>query len=319
MSAAAITIRQLRQWIGLLLLAALPGASGAALTFFAMGDAPYHPGALLQMVTLLDRASGQGAEFIVHVGDIKSGSRPCDEGAYLEVQRLFARQPVPIVYTPGDNEWTDCRRAEAGGYDPQERLARLRRWFYADPATLRLDELVRHYGLEQPEPDYPELQLFTAGGTLFVALHAVGSYDNYRPLIPGAVAEQQARQRANRRLLARALERAEKDGVGKAVVMFHANPGLRRADPHPGYRELIAALKDFARQFKKPVLLIHGDTHNLQIDRPYAADPELRNIQRLEVQGHPRVGGVLVRIDDEAAEPFRFTPIPDALEAWTTE
>ena len=29
----------------------------------------------------------------------------------------------PVVYTPGDNEWTDCHRASAGGYLPTERLA----------------------------------------------------------------------------------------------------------------------------------------------------------------------------------------------------
>ena len=27
-----------------------------------------------------------------------------------------------LIYTPGDNEWTDCHRLLAGAYDPLERL-----------------------------------------------------------------------------------------------------------------------------------------------------------------------------------------------------
>lgn len=302
--------------LGLLLLLLGLSGPGAALSFFAMGDAPYHRGALLQMVDLLDRATRDGAEFLVHVGDIKSGARACDQSAYLEVRRLFARQAVPVVYTPGDNEWTDCRRKKAGGYDPEERLAYLRRVFYEDPSTLRLAQLAERFGFEQPEPGYPELQLFTAEGTLFVVLHAVGSYDNYRPLIKGAVREHRARNRANRRLLERALQRSGSESIASAVILFHANPGLNRVEPHAGYRELIAALKAFAGHFARPVLLIHGDTHSLRIDRPYADKPELAKVQRLEVQGYPRVGGVMVQIDNRAAEPFHFHPIPNALDGW---
>jgi hypothetical protein len=79
---------------------------------------------------------------------------------------------------------------------------------------------------------------------------------------------------------------------------------------------LIAALKEFAREFRRPVLLIHGDTHRLRLDRPFAEDPALARLQRLEVQGHPQVGGVMVRIDNRSAEPFHFSPIPDAPGGW---
>ncbi len=40
---------------------------------------------------------------------------------------LLESSPIPLVYVPGDNEWTDCGRARACGYDPRERLAWLRR------------------------------------------------------------------------------------------------------------------------------------------------------------------------------------------------
>ena len=54
---------------------------------------------------------------------------------------LFRSLPVPVLYTPGDNEWTDCHRRRAGGFDPRERLTRLRQMFYDESSVLRLDQL----------------------------------------------------------------------------------------------------------------------------------------------------------------------------------
>ena len=38
---------------------------------------------------------------------------------------LFNEFRAPFIFVPGDNEWTDCHRANNGGYDPLERLERL--------------------------------------------------------------------------------------------------------------------------------------------------------------------------------------------------
>ena len=54
----------------------------------------------------------------MHAGDIKAGSEPCSDslilsrfGSYQAFQRAF-------VYTPGDNEWTDCHRVNNGSHNP---------------------------------------------------------------------------------------------------------------------------------------------------------------------------------------------------------
>ena len=39
----------------------------------------------------------------------------------------------PLVYTPGDNEWTDCHRTSNGGYTPTERLDVIRTTFFPQP------------------------------------------------------------------------------------------------------------------------------------------------------------------------------------------
>lgn len=59
-------------------------------------------------------------------GDIKDGSSSCDDATFNRAAAMFNRLKKPLIYAVGDNEWTDCHRLNNGGYDPLERLARLR-------------------------------------------------------------------------------------------------------------------------------------------------------------------------------------------------
>src|SRR6195952_1735889 len=52
---------------------------------------------------------------VVHVGDIHSGSQYCTQAYDQQVADLWAGFADPMVYTPGDNEWTDCHKAKEGG------------------------------------------------------------------------------------------------------------------------------------------------------------------------------------------------------------
>src|SRR3712207_9494370 len=47
---------------------------------------------------------------VVHVGDIKKGSTVCSDAYFVFVRDAFETFEDPVVYTPGDNEWTDCHR-----------------------------------------------------------------------------------------------------------------------------------------------------------------------------------------------------------------
>ena len=52
---------------------------------------------------------------VVHVGDIHSGSQYCTQAYDQQVADLWAGFADPMVYTPGDNEWTDCHKKKEGG------------------------------------------------------------------------------------------------------------------------------------------------------------------------------------------------------------
>lgn len=310
--------RQARSgWCAAALLLLLGSAAGvepvpaelgaaAAVRFFALGDVPYAEPEYEQLTRLLAEANRRQPPFILHVGDIKAGNAPCTEAAFARIASLFRDQPVPVVYTPGDNEWTDCRRAAAGGYEPLERLQVLRRLFFADPLVLRMTALQP----VQPDPDYPENAYFIHGGVMFTLVHVVGSNKHRRPAEAAAMAEFQRRSAANRALLREAAAAARARGASAMLVICHANPMLERAAPPAGFLPLHEDLHELLRQFDGPLLLIHGDTHQFRFDQPLH-DPHtgapVTRLWRLEVPGFPFVAGVWVEVATDAPVPFRVT------------
>lgn len=68
---------------------------------------------------------------MIHAGDISW--RPCSDKLYERSLNWYNGLRHPVVFTPGDNEWSDCWKPGSGGYAPLERLNRLRDIFFADP------------------------------------------------------------------------------------------------------------------------------------------------------------------------------------------
>src|SRR4051812_9252627 len=102
--------------------------------FVALGDTPYFlPADYAAFERLIARVNTLKPAFTLHVGDIISGQTRCDDALYSRVRDMFATFEGALVYTPGDNEWTDCHRPNSGRYDPLERLARVRELFFPDP------------------------------------------------------------------------------------------------------------------------------------------------------------------------------------------
>jgi hypothetical protein len=294
----------------LILVFASPGWSGT-LRFFAVGDLPYFPAETDQLRDLFDMAVAEGTPFLIHVGDIKAGSASCTDANLSEIAGLFRAQPVPVVYTPGDNEWTDCHRKGAGAEDPRARLARVREVFYDDPGVLRLDRLGVMRGEDADGRAYPENYAFMHEGVLFVALHVVGSNNGYRPGDAATVAEFEARDRANVGFLRSAADLANARNAIAVVLMFHANPLFEKVRPAQGFVGLRRALVDLMDAYPGPVLVVHGDTHRFKHDRPLI-DPRtgrpFERFVRTEVPGSPVVGGLWISVDPMADESFGIMP-----------
>jgi hypothetical protein len=69
-----------------------------------IGDFPYDDEKEVQAESMFDELNGEELAFIVHDGDIKSGSSPCDDEVLDKELERFEGSENPLIYTPGDNE-----------------------------------------------------------------------------------------------------------------------------------------------------------------------------------------------------------------------
>ena len=69
-------------------------------------------------------------------------------------------------------------------------------------------------------------------------------------------------------------------------------------------------LAEAARRVRRPVLFVHGDTHNQRVDQPFMdflGNP-IGNLVRLETFGSPFIGWIKVVVDPDDPQVFRFDP-----------
>ena len=258
----------------------------AGMSFALLGDVPYSQAHANLLDGMIDEINASPAEFVVHLGDITGGNGPCTDQWLEARQRQFSRFRAPFVLAPGDNEWTDCHRS---GFDPLERLAKLRALFYSsDPQLPRFERQSRAY---------PEHARWVGGGmgnaTLFVTLNVPGSNNNLGRT-PAMDTEHEARMEAVFAWLNDAVSQAAAPGITALVMMMQANPyfeGAPRAGQPDGYARLRRVLKSHAQSLGKPFVVAHGDTHSFKHDRPLREAPGL---VRIEVDGWPALGWLAV-------------------------
>lgn len=298
---------------GALLLGFGPAAA-EPVRFVVFGDMPYEwPGDLARFADLIAASDALEPDFLVHVGDIKGGGSPCTEEAYRTVLDLLQRSASPMIYTPGDNEWTDCRHESAGRYDPSERLSLLRRLFFPPGQSLGGAPMPVEAQSEEPGfAAYVENRRWRIGDVLFATLHVVGSNNNLE-FDEAGDAEHRERMRAVLAWLRSAFFEARRAGAGAVVLFFHGDPLFEVPFPfRAGFNGFIAALEEQAAAFGKPVLIVHGDTHQLVLDRPVRTPSNelMRKLVRLVVPGAKTIEGVAVTVDPEADPPFQFARVP---------
>ena len=294
--------------------------AAGAFTFAAIGDVPYAQTQFESFGRLIRRINAAGPAFTLHVGDIKSGSARCDDDTYTHMLGLFNTFEKALVYTPGDNEWTDCHRADAGAYDPLERLDKVRSVFFAGPRSLGRAPLSLARQSSDPKyPKYVENARWRVNGVAFASVHIVGSNNNLQR-DAGALREYAQRNAANMAWIASTFAEAARANSKAVVLFFQADPGWDlegREDQRSGYTETLRVLKAQVRAFGKPVLLVHGDKHRFVVDKPlYQAKRLIYNATRLMVFGDAEVHGVLVTVDPDDADVFSFRAltVPGNLE-----
>lgn len=245
------------------------------LTFSAIGDVPYSDAFADSLrINLIKFNKHHNSSFLIHLGDIKSGSTPCEETKYQLVADILMLSEVPVFIIPGDNEYNDCE-------DPKEAFALWNKYFYHFHENWEVP-WETSYQLEQ-------LENFTwvKNDVLYVGLNLVGGHVHDS-------SEWDIRLEQSANWIGSLLE---KDDTFKAMVVFgHAN--MNNA---PEKFELFTdKFRALAANFKKPILYLHGDGHYWIKDRPWKE----QNIQRVQVDAGARI--LHIKIDTKLEDPFVF-------------
>jgi hypothetical protein len=278
--------------------------SNNPLTVAVYGDAPYGTSPTDDVQTLATPAfirsinSDPKVDLVLHVGDIHSGSQYCTEAYDRTVYDLWTAFKNPLVYTPGDNEWTDCHKKKEGGHlgvdyadgNPLANLDLVRDIFFANPGYALGGEYKRvrtqalYYDLAHPEDgEYVENVMWEQSQVLFVTLNVPGGSNNdadpwFSDSPPAETAaettartqEMARRTAADLRWLDAAFAQAQHDGAQAVVIALQADMW----DPEKGtvhvanYGPFVAGIASHAAAFGKPVLLFNGDSHMFRTDNP---------------------------------------------------
>jgi len=237
---------------------ALFGMSAAAeqFDFVALGDTAYNlPADYPVYERLIERINAAEPAFSIHVGDTW-GALPCNEAAHRNILDWFARYQQPLIYTPGDNEWTDCRKPEVlqtygqvitGKGTPADMaelmrlrsldsafagesygdvlgsLAMIRKIFFAEAQSLGAKPMpVVRQADESDFKDMVENLRWERSGVLFATVHVTGSGMGFTINDPARANEAIERNRANVEWLKRTFAEAEATNAKAVVIALHA-------------------------------------------------------------------------------------------------
>jgi len=250
-----------------------------------IGDTPYGAANEPRFERVIADINRHAVDFSIHIGDTKNGSSRCDNSHYTKVLNWFNSFDSGLLYTPGDNEWTDCMRANNGAYDPLDRLALVRKTYYTTNQTLGRRPLpVMRQSEDSKFSLYVENAMLVRGPVVFATIHAVGSNNNLQyTTVQGARnsfydndKEFIARNEANVAWLKKAFATARTNkSLGVLIAMqgnlfdgfFEAGTGSTRS----GFEDIIKVLREETAAFKGEVVLVAGDSHYMRVDKPLTA------------------------------------------------
>ena len=278
--------------------------------FALIGDVPYDAlqttNLFPNMIEELNRAR---LAFVVHDGDIKSGSTPCTDEWFHRSYTQFQTIRHPFVLLFGDNEWTDCGGVQTNSFEPAERLQKLREIFTQGGKSLgqRQMTLAR-------QSDSPGFGLFREnvrwvyGRVVFAGLNVPGNRNNF------GTPEFGPRNEANIAWIKETFAIAQADNLRAVMLMMQANPHFDLGATNrlrQGFNEMLKVIEAETVAFKKPVVLVHGDSHYFRIDQPLISSRSRRRIEnftRVETFGNPDVHWIRVSVDWRDPNVFRFHP-----------
>jgi len=237
--------------------------------------------------------------FSVDDGGIGAAPGDCNDAAALAARDLLDRFRAPLVYTPGQTDWLDCR----AGDGPLARLGALRRIFFAADHSAGRDPM----DLARQRPYFPENARWNEGPVTFATIHVIGESDG---LGRGQSGEVAARHTAADAWLNGTFDEAERRSSAGIVLVWQADPRFGRNTP--AYNGLRGALRARTIAFGRPVVLVHGDGGYFRVDKPMVDEGGRRveNFTRVETFDGSEPDWVRGMVDPDRPGLFTFRAEP---------
>jgi hypothetical protein len=314
------------------------GRGPASYTVGLFGDLPYNELGRAQYPNLIADINASHVELSIFDGDLKAGGDgPCSDDLYFTAIRNFNTLDRPLIFVPGDNDWTDCwgryGASQITFFDPIERLLRERELFASTEWSLGRKKLrlTRESDEGGAYAIYSENVRWTLGPVVYLGLNVQGSNDNYAysdteagagvPVRSAAEIQRQrneqiARRAANFHWLDQGFAYARETGAKGVLIVWQADPNFNneehQTNPHEwdAYPAYVDKLRSLVEPFGGEVALVHGDSHYFKVDKPLnnSSGGVLANFTRVETFGARNTHWVSARVDPKANNLFTFEP-----------
>jgi hypothetical protein len=321
------------------------------------GDLPYSEmQANVGVPNLIADMNSQKLDFSVHDGDLKAGNGPtgnppsvlCDDQLYANGLAYLNQLDAPAMFTPGDNDWTDCDRPSNGGFNSLERLDHERQVFFSTSSSAGQHPMQQDVQtaptclgyvsgpaggptVTKPAPCV-ENRRWAVKGVTYATVNVQGSCNNLCDTAPNPD-EYAARNAADIAWLHDTFAEAKAAGSAGVMIIGQADPGFDGSDKTraplrdpktlaetdgaaDGFQSFLLALRDETVAFGRPVVYVHGDSHYFRVDKPLldSAGRRIENFTRVETFGNNAANGVndvhwvKALVDPQSRDVFAFQP-----------
>jgi hypothetical protein len=311
------------------------------------GDLPYSDvQAQTGVPNLIADMNSQHLAFTAHDGDLKAGNgtpgsvtpTTCIPALYQQALGYFNSLNAPAIFTPGDNDWTDCDRASNGGVSSLGQLDYERQLFFSTAYSLGKHRIFQEVQLDpiclgvSGSVACVENRRWTIGSVTYATLNIQGSCNNLCDTDPDS-AEYAARNAADIEWMQQTFDEAKSNGSVAIMFISQADPGFDKAgsqgaperDPNTlvetdglpdGFHDFLVALRKEVVDFGNQVAYVHGDSHYFRVDKPLMNSQGFRveNFTRVETFGDHQEAGdndvnwLKVTVDAHTREIFSYQP-----------
>lgn len=312
----------------------LNNSEAVTMSFIAYGDMPYFEKNYKSYEELIIKINTMKPSLVIHTGDAHHPN-DCDNKTINLMYNYMNKIDAPLFFVLGDNDWTDCPKTK---FTQAERLNYVRKIYFSSASTLGRQPIKV---INQKDLGYPENSRFKKNNIGFVGLHVVGSKNNMVTDDPKKMSEFNSRNKANLTWLNESFNLFNQTDA--IVIVLHGNMLKMKRNPFRKlystlkkdiglimhlstyqilfedifieapyysfklpYKELGTTIQNYSQKYRRPVLLLHGDTHKHKELKPTKNYP---NLYVIETHGTPDIKAARIAIRPKSNYPFKVEEV----------